>query len=56
MVLDPGHGGIDPGAIVEAKDDAGASYFIVEDEYVYDLALRVYVLLRRHGATVTLTC
>jgi len=42
FVLDPGHGGIDPG-------------YIVEDEYVHDIALRTYVLLKLHGAEVTLT-
>jgi len=55
FVLDPGHGGVDPGAIVAGKDPEGETFHVVEDEYVYDLALRVYVLLRRHGADVTLT-
>ena len=55
FVLDPGHGGIDPGAIVAGKDAQGASFYIVEDEIVYDLALRVYSLLKLHGAEVTLT-
>ncbi len=55
FVLDPGHGGIDPGTIVKAKDEQGKTFYIVEDEYVHDIALRTYVLLRRHGAKVTLT-
>jgi len=55
FVLDPGHGGIDPGTIVKARDDKGQVFYIVEDEYVYDIALRVYVLLRLHGAAVTMT-
>ncbi|MFT5315708.1 MAG: LysM repeat protein [Candidatus Krumholzibacteriia bacterium] len=55
FVLDPGHGGIDPGTIVKAKDNEGRFFYIVEDEYVHDIALRAYVLLRRHGADVTLT-
>jgi len=55
FVLDPGHGGIDPGTIVKAKDEQGKAFYIVEDEYVYDIALRTYVLLRLHGATVTPT-
>ncbi len=55
FVLDPGHGGIDPGTIVSAKDAQGKRYYVVEDEYVYDLALRVYALLKLHGADVTLT-
>ncbi len=55
FVLDPGHGGIDPGTIVSAKDATGKRFYVVEDEYVYDLALRVYALLKLHGADVTLT-
>ncbi|MCB1183075.1 LysM peptidoglycan-binding domain-containing protein [bacterium] len=55
FVLDPGHGGIDPGTIVKGKDENGKTFYIVEDEYVHDIALRVYVLLRLHGARVTLT-
>ncbi len=55
FVLDPGHGGIDPGAIVRTIDSAGKATYIVEDEYAYDLALRVYALLKLHGAEVTLT-
>ncbi len=55
FVLDPGHGGIDPGAIVAGKDAQGDRFYIVEDEVVYDIALRVYVLLKLHGAKVTLT-
>ncbi len=55
FVLDPGHGGIDPGAVVSAEDEEGERYYVVEDEYVYDLTLRVYALLRARGADVTLT-
>jgi len=55
IVLDPGHGGLDPGAIVENLDGNGHKLYVVEDEYVYDIALRVYVLLRLHEATVTMT-
>ncbi|MCP4571084.1 MAG: LysM peptidoglycan-binding domain-containing protein [bacterium] len=55
FVLDPGHGGIDPGAIVMAEDAAGKKYWVVEDEYAYDLALRTAALLILHGAEVTLT-
>ena len=33
---------------------SGRALFVVEDEYVYDIALRMYVLLRLHGADVTL--
>ncbi len=55
FVLDPGHGGLDPGAVVKSRDGNGNSIYVVEDEYVYDMALRVYVLLRLHGANVTMT-
>ncbi len=55
FVLDPGHGGLDPGAVVRALDGNGNAVYVVEDEYVYDVALRAYVLLRLHGAHVTLT-
>ena len=55
IVLDPGHGGLDPGAVVENLDGNGEKVYVVEDEYAYDVALRVYVLLRLHGATVSMT-
>lgn len=55
IVLDPGHGGIDPGAITRVLDGRGDPVYVVEDEYVYDIALRMYVLLRLHGADVTMT-
>ena len=55
VALDPGHGGIDPGTIVAVRDAEGHLHHIVEDEYVYDVALRVAVLLKLHGAAVTLT-
>jgi LysM repeat protein/N-acetylmuramoyl-L-alanine amidase len=55
FVLDPGHGGQDPGAVVKALDGNGNSVYVVEDEYAYDVSLRVYVLLRLHGAQVTMT-
>ncbi len=55
IVLDPGHGGIDPGAIVPTVDGVGKKLYVVEDEYVYDITLRAYVLLRLHGARVDVT-
>lgn len=54
ILLDPGHGGIDPGAIARGKDKTG-TFYITEDEYVYDIALRMYILLKLHGAEVELT-
>lgn len=55
IVLDPGHGGLDPGAIVKAADANGKDVYLTEHEYVYDIALRVYALFKRHGANVSLT-
>jgi LysM repeat protein/N-acetylmuramoyl-L-alanine amidase len=55
IVLDPGHGGVDPGTIVRSETGNGESVYVVEDEYVYDVALRMYVLLSLHGAKVDLT-
>lgn len=48
--LDPGHGGIDPGAI-GYRD----GYELTEDEYAYDITLRLARKLMQHGATVYLT-
>lgn len=47
IVIDPGHGGIDPGA----KTDAG----LCEKEIVLDIGLRLKRLLSRAGMYVTLT-
>ena len=55
IVLDPGHGGLDPGAIVKSHDGSGRDLYVVEDEYVYDIAMRAYVLFRLHGAHVEMT-
>ena len=55
IVLDPGHGGIDPGAIVSNTTGKHRRVYVVEDEYVYDIALRMYKKLRLLGAEVTLT-
>lgn len=55
IVIDPGHGGVDPGTIVESRGGNGETLHVVEDEYVFDIALRMYVLFRLHGADVTLT-
>jgi len=55
IVIDPGHGGTDPGAVVANIDGVKRSIYVVEDEYVYDIALRVYERLRLYGAGVHLT-
>ncbi|HKK72969.1 MAG TPA: LysM peptidoglycan-binding domain-containing protein [Candidatus Krumholzibacteria bacterium] len=55
VILDPGHGGRDPGTIVPTRIDDSRTVHVVEDEYVYDISLRVAVLLRLHGADVHLS-
>lgn len=55
IVIDPGHGGVDPGTIVKSRGGNGEVLHVVEDEYVFDIALRMYVLFRLHGAKVTMT-
>ncbi|MDA0710690.1 MAG: N-acetylmuramoyl-L-alanine amidase, partial [bacterium] len=55
IVLDPGHGGRDPGAIVSNTDGENQAVHVVEDEYVYDITLRLYKKLRMEGADVELT-
>ena len=55
IVLDSGHGGLDPGAIGSTVDGNGKVLYVVEDEYAHDLTMRTYVLLRLHGARVTTT-
>lgn len=55
IVIDPGHGGLDPGAIVASVNGNGETLYVVEDEYAYDISLRTYRLLKLHGADVTLT-
>lgn len=55
VVIDSGHGGRDPGAIVFGTDGVNRPFYVVEDEYVYDIALRVYKRLRLLGAQIELT-
>lgn len=55
VVIDPGHGGLDPGAVVRSSDGNNNDAIVVEDEYAYDIAVRVYQLLTRHGANTELT-
>ncbi|MGL4524206.1 MAG: LysM peptidoglycan-binding domain-containing protein [Spirochaetia bacterium] len=54
IMIDPGHGGQDPGAVVRINTDKKAQY-LVEDEFNYDISLRLYRLLKRHGAHVALS-
>ena len=55
ILIDPGHGGLDPGFSSQSQDGEGNPLYIVEDEYNYDYALRLYRLLTRHGARAGLT-
>lgn len=54
VIIDPGHGGKDPGAIATVSLN-GVKKYIVEDEYAYDTAVRLYELLKRNGAEVHMT-
>lgn len=54
VMIDPGHGGHDPGAVVKTRVD-GKEVYLVEDEFNYDISLRLYRLLKRHGAQVDMT-
>ena len=55
IVIDPGHGGLDPGAIVTVADGNGNPVVITEDEYAYDISMRLHRTLIRHGASVSMT-
>ena len=55
VLIDPGHGGLDPGFNSQSKDGNGNPLYIIEDEYNYDYALRLYRQLKRNGAHVGLT-
>ncbi len=50
VVLDPGHGGKDPGSSGIFNDQR-----VVEDEYVYDVALRTQRLIKSMGGLAMLT-
>jgi N-acetylmuramoyl-L-alanine amidase len=49
IILDSGHGGIDPGATIGSKKNG---YQIFEDETVYDIGLRVADLLKKENYVV----
>lgn len=53
LVLDPGHGGTDLGA--RGTFHNGHTRKVVEDEYVYDVMLRVKKIAEHDGATVVST-
>jgi len=55
IIIDPGHGGLDPGAIVPVADGDGNPVVITEDEYAYDISMRLGRALIRHGASVDFT-
>lgn len=50
VVLDAGHGGMDPGASGIHNDK-----LVVEDEYVYDVTLRIRRMIRAKGGLVFMT-
>ncbi|MEE8394436.1 MAG: N-acetylmuramoyl-L-alanine amidase [bacterium] len=52
VILDAGHGGVDPGAVYGGKRAANRVY---EHEVVYDIALRLASILVKRGVRVYLT-
>lgn len=50
VVIDPGHGGSDPGA---HGNFAGGTVY--ENEYCYDVAVRLYNMVRRRGGIAVMT-
>lgn len=50
VVIDPGHGGMDPGSSGSFSGER-----VVEDEYVYDVALRVFRLVKARQGLAFLT-
>jgi len=55
IIIDPGHGGYDPGSIVSVPDGNGNPVVITEDEYASDISYRLYRILKLHGASVDMT-
>ncbi|HOW60250.1 MAG TPA: N-acetylmuramoyl-L-alanine amidase [Candidatus Moranbacteria bacterium] len=54
VVIDPGHGGQDPGALGFFNKD-GKKHRITESAYCYDVALRLEKILKKKGALVIKT-
>src|SRR3989344_4423737 len=50
VVVDPGHGGMDPGASGTFQGKR-----VVEDEYVFDVSLRVRRMIRARGGLAVMT-
>ena len=55
VVIDPGHGGKDPGSHGKFKDAKGYELEVVEDEYVYDVSRRLYRQARAFGGVAFMT-
>jgi N-acetylmuramoyl-L-alanine amidase len=53
VVIDPGHGGTDPGSSGTFRN--GHAVRVVEDEYVYDVACRLWHQVRRYGGIAVMT-
>ena len=53
VVIDPGHGGSDPGSNGVFRN--GKTVSVYEDEYVYDVACRLWHQVRKHGGIAVMT-
>jgi N-acetylmuramoyl-L-alanine amidase len=55
VIIDPGHGGRDPGASGSFSGPKGKTVTVYEDEYVYDVACRLRRIAQANGAVVVMT-
>lgn len=55
VVIDPGHGGNDPGSHGKFTNSKGYELEVVEDEYTYDVARRLHRQVKNSGAIVFMT-